>query len=92
MTIGRQMNMPFFSLQEDLFALSELQLTVAAEKQLSFYLQTIETAPSRAHLDKRLDQASGYLQALADFSLLNEQQSILLRELVTRASMRSLLS
>jgi hypothetical protein len=81
-----------FSLQEDLFVLSELQLTAAAEKQVGSYLQTIETAPSRAHLDKRLDQVSGYLQALDDFSLLNDQQFILLRELVTRASMRSLLS
>lgn len=86
------MTMQLFSLQEDLFVLSELQLTAAAEKQVGCYLQTIETAPSRAHLDKRLDQISGYLQALDDFSLLNEQQSILLREIVTRASMRSLLS
>lgn len=81
-----------FSLQEDLFVLGELQLTVASEKQVGFYLQAIETAPSRAHLDKKLDQVSGYLQALQDFSLLNEQQYILLRELITRASMRSLLS
>jgi hypothetical protein len=86
------MIMQVFSLQEDLFVLSELQLTAAAEKQVGSYLQTIETAPSRAHLDKRLDQVSGYLQALDDFNLLNDQQLILLRELVTRASMRSLLS
>lgn len=86
------MHPPIFSLQEDLHALAELLPTTQAEKQLGSYLQLIQTAGNREQLDKWLEQVSGYLQALDDLSLLNTEQAILLRELVTRAHMRSTLN
>jgi hypothetical protein len=83
------MSHPIFSLQEDLSALAELLPSIDAEKQLGTYLQLIQTAPSREQLNKWLGQVTGYLQALDDLKLLSKEQAILLRELVTRAHMRS---
>jgi hypothetical protein len=83
------MNSPTFSLQEDLQVLGELLHNATAATQLGSYLQRIQTAPSRDQLNKWLEQVVGYLQALNDFNLLDGEQTILLRELVTRAHMRS---
>jgi hypothetical protein len=83
------MTPPLFSLQEDLHALAELLPTSEAEAQLGSYLQLIQTAGTRDQLNKWLEQVSGYLQALNDLALLDKEQAILLRELVTRAHMRS---
>jgi HPt (histidine-containing phosphotransfer) domain-containing protein len=87
-----KMNSPTFSLQEDLHALAELLENVNAVTQLGSLLERIQTAPSRDHLTKWLEQVSGYLLALDDFALIDREQAILLRELVTRAHMRSPLS
>ena len=62
--------------------------TLNAEKQLGRYLQLIRTATSREQLSKWIDQVSGYMQALSDLELLNAEQAILLRELVTRENFR----
>lgn len=83
------MNSPNFSLQEDLEALAELLGNQAATRQVGTYLQRIQTAPSRDQLTKWLEQVTGYIQALHDVGMLNDEQSILLRELVTRALIRS---
>lgn len=80
-----------FSLQEDIQALAELLDNVHAAKQVGLYLQRIQTAPSKDQLTKWLEQVTGYTQALDDLGLLNSEQSILLRELVTRALMRNAL-
>lgn len=84
-----KMNSPTFSLQEDLHALAELLDNGNAVTQLGGLLQRIQTAPSRDQLTKWLEQITGYLLALDDFGLLDREQAILLRELVTRAHMRS---
>lgn len=86
------MKSSIFSLQEDIQALAELLDNPHAAQQVGTYLQRIQTAPSKDQLAKWLDQVTGYNQALHDVGILNEQQSILLRELVTRALMRNSLT
>ncbi len=90
-TTETDMNSPIFSLQEDLEALAELLSNPDAARQVGTYLQRIQTAPSKDQLGKWLEQVTGYVQALHDVNMLNEEQSILLRELVTRALMRNAL-
>jgi len=83
------MNSTNFSLQEDLLALSELLANRKAATQVGTFLQRIETAPSRDQRTKWLEQVTGYVHALHDVEMLNAEQSILIRELITRAIMRN---
>ena len=82
------MSPALFSLQEDLHALTEVLPTVSCEKQLGMYLQQIQTAPSREHLQILMERVKGYLQALDDLEAVNPEQSTLMREIVTRARLR----
>lgn len=78
-----------FTLAEDLYALSALAPTISVEQRVAQYLQVIETSSSLAHREKWMDQIAGYMHALEDLDLLTAEQWVLLRELVTRASLRS---
>jgi hypothetical protein len=82
------MSSPLFSLEEDLLALSEILPTTDAISRIRVYLQRIQTAPSREHLQKLMDRVAGYLEALDDTGSLSSEQAVLMRELVTRARLR----
>jgi hypothetical protein len=83
------MKSPAFTLEEDLYALASLSPTNAVQVRLAQYLQSIQAAGSLAHKEKWVDHITAYMHALEDLELLNAEQWILLRELVTRACLRS---
>jgi hypothetical protein len=78
-----------FTLEEDLYALSSLAPTAKVEQRIAKLLQLIETSSSLAQRDKPMGLITGYIHALEDLGALDEEQQTLLRELVTRASLRS---
>ena len=78
-----------FTLEEDLYALSSLAPSAKVEQRIAKLLQLIETSSSLAQRDKSMSVIAGYMQALEDLCSLDEEQQGLLRELVTRAILRS---
>ncbi|EPJ75745.1 hypothetical protein CFII64_28039 [Pseudomonas sp. CFII64] len=83
------MNLLTFSFEDDLSALSALSPTSVVKQRIAGYLQSIQACSSLAQRDKLMELIAGYMQALEDLELLTAEQQTLLRELVTRANMRS---
>lgn len=81
-----------YTFDEDLYALPVLLPTLNAQKQLARYLQLIQRSASHAELAQWLEQVNGYMQALNDLELLNNEQATLLCELVMRAHFRCVLT
>ncbi|HEX8542682.1 MAG TPA: hypothetical protein VF671_13355 [Pseudomonas sp.] len=83
------MNLQVFSFEDDLSALSALSPTSVVKQRIASYLQSIQASSTLAQRDKLMGLITGYMQALEDLELLTAEQQKLLRELVTRANMRS---